>query len=223
MPKKSPLEITLIAILLILFTLVLVRVLAPFRFALLAFFSLLALGVAVYCTITFFKNRRYGRTIEGNLEQRIEKNEVEITRLKKEITELRTSVIELQQQLKNAQLNASTRNETERLRAEFAAEISLRETKIQFFQTTISKLTYLLNNHRQTKILAAKQKRLKALRTDTQTDLPQLEQLQLNLKEDELQLEQIETLTLKMLNSDTLSTATDIQKELEILTRKINT
>lgn len=219
--KKSPLEIVIITILIVLATLVLVRILAPFRFALLAFFSVLILGISIYFAIQFFKNRKHGFSIEGNLEQRIKKSEHEIVRLKQELSEIRGNIMELRQQLKNPQLNTHTRQETERLLKEFEHEINLRTTKIQFFNTAIQKLNYLLDNHRQTRILEAKQAHLKKLRSNQYEELAKIETLKSNLELDQRQLENIETLTLKILKSDTLGAAEDVQKELVILTKEL--
>lgn len=219
--SKSPIQSLVIAFFIALFAIVLVRILAPFRFGLLAFFGLAIIGLAIYSLVIYLKKRRFNKSIEGNLSGRIEKAEAEVIRLKQEISQITEEVWDLKTQLKNPQLNSKTWSETERLIYEFEEEIKLRNTKIDFFKTAVVKLKYLLNNYQQTKSLEAKQAQLKQLRANQYDELADLERLKANLEYDQRQLENIETLTLKMLKSSTLGAAVDLQRELIEMTEDL--
>lgn len=219
--QQSPVQSLVIAFFIALLAIILVRLLAPFRFALLAFFGLIIIGLITYSLIGYLKKRRFKRSIEGNLIERIAKNEREIMQMQQEITDINNNITELKQQLKNPSLNSKTWSETERLINDFKQEIKIRQTKIQFFQTAITKLRYLLNNYQQTKILEKKQAQLKQLRANQYDELANLERLKSNLEYDQRQLENIETLTLKMLKSSTLGAAVDLQRELIEMTEDL--
>ncbi len=196
--------------------------LTPLRFAfpiIVAILMLLWVGKMGY---DLLQARKYAKTTEGSIEQKITQCEAQINYIKAETKSIQQNIFELQSQLQNASdISLQAEQESKRLIKEFRHELDLRNTKLLFYQTCAKKLKSLLQNHQFSKDVAQKQETLKQLRERNQDDIADLEELRFSLQMEKEYLDSIDTLSLRMLDSNSLQDARAVQKELETITREL--
>ncbi|MCP3928363.1 MAG: hypothetical protein GY705_04610 [Bacteroidetes bacterium] len=141
----------------------------------------------------------------------------------KEISEILRNIQDLKVRLTgDLEIPKHQREKTERLIEGFKKELDLRETKINFYETCIHKLKGLLNGQILSKELKEKQKKLKLLREDHQEDMAKMEEMKSDMEFDHFYLDTIDNLSLRMLSSESLADAEQVQLELEEMTREID-
>jgi len=145
----------------------------------------------------------------------LEKNEKETNEIKLNIEDLEKSLDQ------EVSLNEANRKETKRLLSSFYKELDLRKTKVEFYETCKSKLETLLYNFKYAETLRAKEAKLAELQEDHYVDIAKMESLRSDLSYNKRYLETIESLSLKMLESNSLDAARRLQLELKEITKEL--
>jgi len=192
-------------------------------------FMILLLSAFVIGSIFYFlKSRsdqkeadRYANTTEGRVAKRLENCKKELAVHLKEVYEIQQEITELRQSLKSPSLNPETRKESERLLKDFKTELSLRKTKVEFYETCQQKLSTLLDNQKMTTKLADKRKKLNQLRERNYEDLAQMEGMKSEMEDDQYYLDSIDRLSLRVLKSDSVNSAETLQLELKEITMEL--
>lgn len=168
-------------------------------------------------------NRKKARknTPEGKIEERIEYCHTQIEKIDRELSTIQKDIEDLKQNLRSTNDTQNSAEGQQLLKA-FNAELELRQAKRTFFKSCISKLEKLLHNYRISKNIAAKKNKLKALQEEHYEDLANMEALRSDVEMDVFLLDDIETLSLKTLESDSLENINHLRKELEEMTRDLN-
>ncbi len=162
------------------------------------------------------------KSAESSIREQITLCEREIVKHRKENREIRINMDELEDSLdKSDELDSRNRKESKRILAGFYRELDLRKAKLKFYETCQSKLETLLYNYRYSKKLEIKQAKLKELQKDHYEDLAKMETLKTDMAYNMRFLKTIESLSLKMLESDTLDDAKQLQIELNEITKEL--
>jgi len=228
MLKKNNSRINPILILIIFVAaFVAMRFIFVFRWIILSGFVLIAGYFGVFYFWRFFQKKRREKTFrtstEGIIDHRFTHCNSQISHHKKEMLEIQKNIAELESRLSaSLDLPASTKKETHRLIGAFQNELKLRESKIAFFETCVEKLKTLLNNYQLTQELVEKQQKLKQLQEQHYEEIADLEELKSNIEYDKVYLETIENLSNRMLESNSVDDAENLQLELEKMTKELD-
>jgi len=213
-------------ILIIVFTVFFLILMLRFRFALVILLILAAFAAGIVILINYLiknsQERQFQHSDEGRIAAKIEECKDQIDNNKSQIKEIQKEIAELKVRLNGPhELSTKTRGESERILRGFEQELELRKTKVRFYETCLQKLETLLYNSQTVKALQEKQERLKQLREKHYEDLADMEALKSDIAFDLSYLDSIETLSLRMLESDNLDVATGLHAELEEITKEI--
>ncbi len=198
-----------------------------FRWIILSGFVLIAGYFGIFYLWKFVqKNRRekaFRTSTEGIVKHRLSHCSSQINHNKKEMLEIQKNIAELEARLgASIEVPASTKKETHRLIGAFQNELKLRESKISFFEICVEKLNTLLNNYQLTQELVEKQQKLKQLQEHHYDEIADLEELKSNIEYDKFYLETIESLSNRMLESNSVDDAENLQLELEQMTKELD-
>lgn len=168
------------------------------------------------------QQRIFEQSHEGAISSKIRYCQQQIKKVENEKERIQNSIIELKQKLNTTlDITAAARTETNRLIAEFQEELNLRETKLGFYETCISKLQALLHNYDLSKTLEEKQNTLRQLREKNLEEIVNLEQLKSDIAYEKSFLSTIDTLSLRMLDTNSVKDAQIVQRDLELMTREL--
>ena len=186
---------------------------------------LIVLGIMLLATLVVYVNRQirqkrdaaaFARSSEGVILTQINTCAAHIERLKSEILEIRQNITELKEQVRQTEgIKTNTRTKTEKLILAFENELKLRNLKQTFYKDCQQKLQTLLKNHRLMNELENKQQKLKNLQEARYEELADMEAVRSNLEYEQHFLETVETLSLRMLSSDSADKAEALQIELD--------
>jgi hypothetical protein len=152
----------------------------------------------------------------------VQRCEDERTKHQNEVSDIRTSIREIERSMDSIdEMHPGNRAESKRILAGFYKELDLRNTKVDFYETCQLKLETLLHNYLFSKKLEEKQSRLKELQENHHEDLATMESFRSDLEYNKRFLETIETLSLKMLSSNSLDTAQQLKLELKMVTEEL--
>ncbi len=152
----------------------------------------------------------------------IERCDSELSKHQKEVNDINQSIREIERSMDTIEeMHPSNRVESKRILAGFYKELDLRNTKVDFYETCKNKLETLLHNYQFSKKLEEKQSKLQELQEDHLDDLAAMESLRSDLEYNKRFLETIETLSLKMLSSNSLDSAQQLKLELKKVTEEL--
>ncbi len=186
---------------------------------------LLAVGI-VYFIFNFIwkmrKAKRQHESIETILELQLALCIDQIRKNRDEIVDIQKSVDELEDNLDNKpELLENNREKSKKILAGFYKELELRKAKIDFYGTCKAKLETLSYNHNYSRELALKQKKLSELQEDHYDDIASMEALKTDLEYNKRYMETIQTLSLRMLESNSIDSAQQLQLELREITKEL--
>ena len=186
---------------------------------------LLVLGFA-YFLFNFLwqlrKRQTHDESIEASLERQFVQSKEQITKNKNEIKEIQKAIDDLESSLDNKlELLEKNRQKSKSILAGFYKELELRKAKIEFYETCQIKLKTLSYNHNFSQDLASKQKKLSELQEDHFDDIASMETFKTDLEYNKHYMETIETLSLRMLESNSLDSAQQLQLELKEITKEL--
>lgn len=193
-----------------------------------AIFTLL-LGLAILGIvhlISFLNKRRndraYANSLEGIIQYRMELCNEQIEKNYSEIKDIRIHIRDLEFRLKqDFEINSNTREETQRVIDGFKKELALRETKLGFYRTCKKKLSSLLYNQSLAKDLIRKKERLSELQEDNYEDVAQMEMMKFDVEHDKYYADTIGELSTKMIESNNLDAAEQLQLQLVEITKEL--
>lgn len=196
------------------------------RFALLLVLSIAATGGLLYFLwqrwSAFRKRKAYLASTAGKLSIRIADFEKQIDQLQQEIRDIQSSIEELKSSiLQQEGISERSREQTRTVLRSFEKERDLRLEKIRFYQTCIHKLEKLRTNHQLTQSLSQKTRLLKKLQEKHYDDLAEMEAIRTELNYEENLLLSMDELSLRLLNTESVSETQGLQEELEKMTREV--
>jgi len=160
--------------------------------------------------------------IATGIREQLELCKTELEKNQRENKGIRANIEDLEYTLDHTdELDTRNRKESKRILAGFYRELELRKAKIEFYETCKTKLDTLLYNFRYAKTLEEKQTKLNALQEDHLEDLAKMEALRSDMAYNVRFLETIEMLSLRMLKSNSLDTAQQLQSELKDITKEL--
>ena len=145
----------------------------------------------------------------------IDKNTSEIEDIKKDIRDLESHLIP------GHEINEHSREESNRLIQGFEKQLELRKSKIAFYETCKRKLETIDYNHQLALELERKQAKLSKLEEGQYEAIAQMESLKTELEFDKSYISTIEKLSLRMLNSNSVSDAEALKLELIQITKEL--
>jgi len=161
-------------------------------------------------------------TVYGVIEGRLEQCNDEIEKHSKEVKEIRINIRDLEFRLKQAvEVKEETRQETLEVIQGFKKELALRETKISFYNTCKRKLTTLLYNYNLSQELKKKKAKLSKLQEDNFESVAEMESMKSDMAYDFSFVETISDLSSRMLKSNNLDNAKELQLQLVEITSEI--
>ncbi|HMQ47197.1 MAG TPA: hypothetical protein PKA00_06845 [Saprospiraceae bacterium] len=205
---------------------IVLRVLAPFRFLLLIVLILSAVIALVYFSLRHQLNRRqqkaFEQSTEGQIQNRLDYCQEQIRKNQAELLEVEKSIEELTTQSRpESGVAPFNREEGQKLIRSFELEKELRTAKLAFYEAAKNKLSKMLANHQFAQTVNDKKEQLRKLKENHYEDLAEMEALRLDMEMQANYLETIEELSLKMFESNSVESALVLQRELEEMTREI--
>lgn len=198
------------------------------RFAFVFFMTVLMAMLigGVYFFIKYWRDQRENRAFENSLEGTISKNlefcEDQIIKNEQEMIEIQDNIIELKNSLDDKmETNESAMYESEMLIKGFERELSLRKSKLEFYKICKEKIKNIQYNQQLAQKLADKKERLKQLQEDHFEDLAEMERLKSNMDYNKTYVDTIDSLSLRMLESTSLSSAQELHDELILITKEL--
>lgn len=194
----------------------------PLFFPMLLLMAIFLIGITIKGITGLFQKRAYSKTAEGSIQQQIKRCEEQIEKNSLEIQEIKTSIDDLEKGIDYTyEINEQSQKESKRLTQGFKNEMNLRKAKIEFYETCALKLKAILYNQQLVRKLEDKQKKLSKLQENHYEDLADMESMRNNVEYDQTHLSTIEELSLKMLNSNTLDSAKQLNLELIEITKEV--
>ncbi len=159
---------------------------------------------------------------QAKIEAHLKWSTAQIEKNLREIEEIKASLQELKKNINPTyQINERALKEHQRIVVGFENQLQLRQTKLDFYEACQQKLETLQYNYQLTKDLANKQKRLSELQENHYEDIASMERLKSDFEYDQDFLQNIEMLSLKVLASNSIDSAKELQIELMEMTKEI--
>lgn len=213
-------RLAFIGVAVLLATFMLIRVLPALRFVLLLVLVVLLVMILLNLWRNYLQEREsernYGASIPGQIQERIINCNTQIERLQSEAQKISGSIKELEQQIKKGgDLSSPMQAKTESVLAGFRQELTLRKTKINFYQGCIRKLEKIKQQHELLAALEQKKEELDNLREQHYDEIADMEQLRWEVEKEDTYLETIQDLSTRMQRSNGTEEVLNLQKELE--------
>lgn len=210
----------------ILLGIVLLLFLSRFLFRLVWLLLLIGVAIGLYfgvmALVKRYHSKKFLKTTEGQIVQRIKYCQNQIEKNRAEMQEIKGSIADLDKKLAlEKDLGTQNRDETTRLLEAFRSELKLRATKQSFFETSVKKLEQILKNYGYSKELDVQKEKLRKLQENHYEDLAQLEELKSDVEMDILYLDTIERLSQRIIESTNHTDAEQVRLELETMTRDL--
>jgi len=198
----------------------------PFSLIFLFLLILVAAAAGVMHLFDKYKERKVeqekANTVYGVIESRLEQCNDQIEKNSKEVKEIRINIRDLEFRLKQAvEVKDETKQETLKVIQGFKKELALRETKISFYNTCKRKLTTLLYNYNLGQELEKKKAKLSKLQADNFESVAEMESMKSDMAYDFSFVETITDLSSRMLKSNNLDKAKELQLQLVEITAEI--
>lgn len=209
----------------LLFLLFLLRFGIIFRFNLILFLFIAGTGILGFGLLRKWQAARqqqlYKKSPERRIKDRIDYCYIHIQKINEELKQIQKDIQDLKGNLQRAQ-DPTDQYETQQLIEAFKGELELRKAKKAFLQNCKLKLEELLNKYQVSKNIASKKNKLQELREEDYDDLLKMEDLRSDVETDILLLDDIEVLSLKTLESNSLDNIQALKKELDEMTRDLD-
>ena len=204
-----------------LFFMVFFRFAMAYRFMFLILLVIAGLALAAYSIYNWRQRKKHLASPEGKAEMRIQICQQEIEKIEQELIGVEKELAELRQDLLKAQ-SPTDKAKAEKLIKGFESERNIRKAKILFLNTAVHKLQAMLQKRQLKQELEDKQEKLQALQEGHYEDIAELEALRSDLEMDAFLLDDIETLSLETLQSNSLDRIELLRAELENMTNDLN-
>lgn len=216
---------TIIAVIAAAFLLVAV-IYRPLFFSLMIVAGIMIILGSIFFLINYLWNLRkkddFQTSVDDSLDRQFSICTEQIQKNNREIKDIRKNIKDLESSLdQDLELMDNYRQESKRILAGFYKELDLRKAKIDFYQTCKVKLETLQYNHNFSEKLAQKQRKLNELQEEHYEDLANMETFKTTLEYNKHYMETIETLSLRMLESNSLDSAQQLQLELKEITKEL--
>ena len=227
MPDKQGNQQTILRIALGALIIILILRVAPMlRFFLFGIFVLLIVAGIVYLIWRYSNaktlQKKESGTVEGMTNAKIRHCDEQIAKNENEAGKIKKSIASLQKELQISEgLSAAKKKELKRLLEGFEGELKLRYAKLDFFRSAKKKLKKIQRNKQVDQAIAAKEEELKRLKEGHYEDLADMEALRSDMELETLYLDTIESLSLKLNDSNSLESVQSLHKELEAMTKDL--
>ncbi|HMO39200.1 MAG TPA: hypothetical protein PKC76_06270 [Saprospiraceae bacterium] len=203
------------------------RFLVALRFLLIPLLAIAAVATLGYLVWKYFHNKRqekaFRESVEGIIATNQEHCQQQIAYYTAQMEDIEASIRELEDKLNpGPALSAHIIAETQQLISSFQAEWKLQASKRAFFETCSRKLEQLLQQHHLRQELDAKKEKLKSMQERNYDDLASMEELRTNVEMEALQLDTIENLSQRILQSSSYNDAERLRAELNEMTRSLD-
>lgn len=157
-----------------------------------------------------------------DIRQSIDECVQQLEKLQEDIISIQEEINDMQLQLEIGEnLRPEAIVEGRILISRFEEQLALRKTKITFYRTCQQKLSNLEANHLMAKKLEEKQRKLQELQENQYEELASMESLKASLEREVMYLQQIDQLSYRMLNSQSLQEAEALKVELVAVTDEL--
>ncbi len=162
------------------------------------------------------------RAIEEKIQHQLNFCQSEFDKVADEMDDINENVRDIDDKLRvNIEIHETSRKESLRLRNEFAKELELRKSKLNFYKVMIEKLKTLLYNHKLTQDLAAKKAKLEALQEDHFEDIAKMESIKTEFELDKQVLTTLEDLSNRMSSTRSADSVEELSLELVQITKEL--
>ncbi len=203
------------------------RFLVALRFLLIPLLAIAAVATLGYLLWKYFHNKRQEKAFRESVEGIIATNQEhcgqQIAYYTAQMEDIEASIQELEEKLNTGTaLSAHIIAETKQLISSFQAEWKLQASKRAFFETCSRKLEQLQQQHRLRQELDLKKEQLRSMQERNYDDLASMEELRTNVEMEALQLDTIENLSQRILQSNSYNDAERLRAELNEMTRSLD-
>ena len=168
------------------------------------------------------ENNAFAQTTEGYVYKHLKQCQLQVDKNQEEIVEIEQNIDDLRSKIDpKLKMSDVTRKESDRILNAFYEELKLRHAKIEFYKTCLKKLQTIEYNHRMTRELIEKQKKLNQLQEDHYDDIAHMETIKNDVEYDQSYLTSIENLTLRMTGSNSIKAVENLQLELVTITKEL--
>ncbi len=212
----------------VIFSLLLIMGFVFRQFAFIFFMAVLMATLigSVYFIVKYWSDQKkakaFQNSMEGSISQNLKLCEDQILKNQNEMIEIQENINELKDSLDNKmEINENTMYESEMLIRGFEKELDLRNAKLEFYNTCKEKIQILQFNQKLTEKLNSKREKLRKLQEDHFEDLANMEQLRSDMDYNKSYIDTINRLSLKMVESTSLSSAQELQDELKLISKEL--
>jgi ABC-type multidrug transport system fused ATPase/permease subunit len=198
------------------------RFLAPFRFAILAFLLVLVVAYGAWRLRKYWRARRaakaFATTRRGQIQQQLTRSRAALRAHEAAIAQLRKSQGDLRQS------QAATKEESTGVQAKamqllqgYTDEITLRQQKVEFYQQTIKELEKLDAHHHWLETLQEKEAELAHYRKQHAGEAAELESLRWTLEREGAWLQTVDHLSDRLEAADSLESIVEMRESIKEL------
>ena len=181
---------------------------------------------SIYFFVKYWNDQRkvkaFENSMEGSISQNLKLCEDQILKNQNEMIEIQENINELKDSMDDKmEINETTKYESEMLVKGFERELDLRNAKLEFYKTCKEKIVNIQFNQKLTQKLNNKKEKLRKLQEDHFDDLAEMEQLRSDMDYNKSYMETINRLSLKMVESTSLSSAQELHDELRLISKEM--
>ena len=168
------------------------------------------------------KTKAFNSSMEGTISHNLKLCDDQIVKNQEELIEIQENINELKDSLDDKMnINETTMTESEMLIKGFERELDLRKAKLDFYGICREKIKNVQFNQELGQKLAHKKEKLKRLQEEHFEDLAEMEKLRSDMDYNKSYIDTINRLSLKMVESTSLSSAQELHDELKLITKEL--